>query len=140
MDYCNDTNWIGVIIFIVGEVMKIDRIIKIAEKTARKSPCRFKVSCILIDHNNQIVATGYNHPTSGRKMGRWVVHAEVDALNKVRKPSTNLTAFIYRKNGRIITPCHSCQKILKSYGISYIWHSAGIGVNGVEIAHKNIHT
>lgn len=122
--------------------MKIYEIMQLAQKVAKKSPCKIKVSCILLDRNNRVVATGYNHwSTIGRKNGQFTIHAEADALNKVRKPSTNLTAFIYRNKGKIITPCPSCQEILKSYGITYIWHSAGVtDKNEVEVVHTHIHT
>lgn len=104
--------------------MKIDleKIIEVAIKTASKSDCRFKVACVLVDTRGRIVATGFNHHSyNGAKMGRPTVHAEVDALNKVRKPSTNLIAFIYRKNARKINPCVSCAKLLKSYGIKTVF-------------------
>ena len=58
-------------------------------------------------------------------MGKPTIHAEMDALSKVRKPSNNLTAFIYRRKGKIITPCRACQKLLDTYGIINVWHSAG---------------
>jgi len=114
--------------YVNGTTMKMKEILRVAERTARKSPCRFKVSCILVDQTGDIVATGYNHyGTKKRMMGKPTVHAEVDALNKVRKPSPNLTAFIYRDNGKLITPCKSCQRLLAVYGIRTVWHSIGIG-------------
>lgn len=106
--------------------MKVDlnKIFECAIKTANKSRCRFKVSCILVDKKGKIVATGFNHRiNNGRNMGRPTIHAEVDALNKVKKPSNNLIAFIYRKNARKINPCESCAKLLKSYGIKTVYCS-----------------
>lgn len=109
-----------------GENMNISDIMRVAEKVAQKSTCRYKVSCVLVDDNGEVVATGYNHHSAGgRKMGKPTVHAEMDALSKVRKPSNNLTAFIFRKNGRIITPCPCCQALLEAYGIKTVWHTAG---------------
>lgn len=105
--------------------MNPENFIEQAVKVANKSPCNFKISCLLIDNRGKVVATGYNHHSNRRIAGQPTVHAEVDALSKVRKPSSNLVAFIYRKNGRIVTPCHSCFKILKAYGIIEVWHSAG---------------
>lgn len=106
--------------------MKVDlnKIMNCAIKTANKSKCRFKVSCILVDKKGKIIATGFNHhATNRRKMGNPTIHAEVDALSKVKKPSNNLVAFIYRKNGRKINPCESCAIILKAYGIKIIYCS-----------------
>jgi len=117
--------------------MRITELIELAERVAQKSQCRYKVSCILVDKDGDVVATGYNHHASnGRKMGKPTIHAEMDALSKVRKPSTNLTAFIYRKKGRIITPCATCQKLLDAYGIKTIWHSAGRDESKVTIQRK----
>lgn len=111
--------------------------IGLAEKVANKSKCRYKVSCILVDRSGKVVATGYNHHSNGRTMGKYTIHAEMDALNKVRKPSGNLTAFIYRKNGKIITPCKACQKLLDAYGISVVWHTAGrVGNTSIKIERK----
>lgn len=100
----------------------LDLVMMTAKKTAEKSPCRFKVSCILVDRKGNIVATGYNHHSiNSKRMGRWTVHAEVDALNKVRKPSNNLIAFIYRLRSKKINPCESCSTLLKSYGINTVY-------------------
>jgi deoxycytidylate deaminase len=117
--------------------MRITDLVATASKVAQKSPCRYKVSCILVDDSGNIVATGYNHHGNGRKMGKPTIHAEMDALSKVRKPSTNLTAFIYRKNGRIITPCKACQVLLDAYGIKTVWHTAGRNGNTIQIDRAN---
>jgi len=117
--------------------MKINEIMDLAESIANKSECKVKVSCILIDNNNKVVATGYNHHAlNGRKMGKYTIHAEMDALSKVRKPSNNLTAFIFRDKGKIITPCRACQKLLDTYGITKIWHTAGRTSNSIKIERK----
>lgn len=115
-----------------SERMNIQNLIKVAEKTTNKSECHVRVSCLLVDKSGRIIAKGYNHHGKGRKMGKWTVHAEMDALNKVRKPSSNLTAFIYRDKGKIITPCDSCQKLLDAYGITTVWHSTGIGKKPIK--------
>lgn len=102
----------------------LDEILEVAIKTAKKSTMRYRVSCVLVDNRGRVVATGYNHmATNGRSMGHWSVHAEADALSKVKKipDGSNLTAFIYRKNSRAIDPCPSCEKLLKAYGIERIF-------------------
>jgi deoxycytidylate deaminase len=107
--------------------MRIDleEIMEVARQTADKSPCKYKVSCVLCDKKGNIIATGYNHygSRSGR-LGKWTIHAEIDAISKgIRKPSNNLVAFIYRRHGRIIHPCDTCKALLKAYGISTIYHT-----------------
>lgn len=104
----------------------LDEVMAIAHKTALKSPCRYKVSCLLIDRKGNIVATGYNHRAlNGNRMGRHTIHAEVDAISKgITKPAPNLTAFIYRAHsGNRITPCSACSSLLKAYGINRIYYT-----------------
>ncbi len=105
------------------------KILHLAHKTAMKSDCKYKVSCILTDNRGKIISTGYNHYSfNGNKLGKYTVHAEMDAiLQKIHKPSKNLIAFIYRKNSRIITPCDACSKLLSTYGIKTIWFTNGTG-------------
>lgn len=103
----------------------LEEIMDVAQRTADKSDCKYKVSCILVDRKGNIVARGYNHhsSTSGR-LGKWTVHAEIDAIaSGIKKPSRNLTAFIYRRHGRIIHPCETCKALLKAYGITTIYHT-----------------
>jgi deoxycytidylate deaminase len=101
----------------------LDKILEVAVQTASKSQCHIKVSCILVDKRGKIVAKGFNHWTNHNefKLGKRTVHAEMDALNQVRKPSNNLVAFIYRKNAKKINPCEPCSKLLKSYGITNVF-------------------
>jgi pyrimidine deaminase RibD-like protein len=54
----------------------LDEVFEVAHKTAMKSPCRFKVSCILVDKRGRLVAKGHNHWSTGNKMGRRTVHVE----------------------------------------------------------------
>lgn len=103
----------------------LDKIMQVASQTADKSDCKYKIACILCDKSGNIVAKGYNHHSiqSGR-YGRWTIHAEIDAISKgIKKPSTNLVAFIYRRHGRVIHPCETCKALLKAYGIKIIYHT-----------------
>lgn len=106
--------------------MKIDleHIMDVAKITAEKSPCKYKISCVLVDRRGKVISCGYNHPSnqSGR-LGKWTIHAEIDALSGIHKPSSNLVAFIYRRHGRIITPCDTCKALLKAYGITTIYYT-----------------
>jgi len=117
-------------ILIYVHIMKydLDEIMAVAVKTALKSPCKYKISCILVDDNGKIVATGFNHfALNGRRMGKPTVHAESDALNKIMKPSNNITAFIYRKNSRNINPCPACKSLLKAYGVKRVFCTSDKG-------------
>jgi deoxycytidylate deaminase len=99
----------------------LDEIFELARKTAELSPCKFQVACILVDQKGNIVSTGYNHHSSGPKMGQRTVHAEMDALKGMSKTAGNLTAFIYRNNGNPINPCSSCRALLNAYHIRAVY-------------------
>jgi len=93
----------------------------VAKRTASKSPCKHKVACILVDDRGNIVSKGYNHFSSRSKiLGKNTIHAECDAVSKVRKPSSNLTAFLYRHNNNPIHSCNCCATLLKAYGIKEV--------------------
>lgn len=103
----------------------LENIMDIAQKEAEKSDVKYKVSCILVDRKGNIIAKGYNHHSNGSgRLGKWTIHAEIDAIaSGIKKPSRNLVAFIYRKNGRVIHPCETCKALLKAYGITTIYHT-----------------
>jgi deoxycytidylate deaminase len=108
-------------------IKKFDEIMKIADRVAKRSSIRVQVSCLLIDRKSgRIVATGYNKLGNRRLNGRHSVHAEVDALKKVKKPSTNLIMLLYRTGERLITPCHACQQWIDAYGISEVYHTSKV--------------
>lgn len=102
-------------------------LIQRAECIAAKSTIRVQVASLLIDRRTgKIVATGYNHIGRNGRKGRWTVHAEIDALNKVRKPSSNLVLFLYRSHGRVIYPCPACREVIRAYGVDLlIWEVPG---------------
>jgi cytidine deaminase len=100
----------------------LDLIMETAKRAASKSLCRYKVSCVLVDERSRIISVGVNHWKNGKSMGRYTVHAEIAACNKVMKmPRSNLIAFIYRANSRNINPCNGCAQVLKSYGITRVY-------------------
>ncbi len=100
----------------------IIELLQLAERVAQKSDVRYKIACLLVDENGEVVATGYNHHSEyPKKMGRMTVHAELDALSKVRKPSKNLTMFLYRNNNNPIHPCPCCSVLIKAYEIKNVF-------------------
>lgn len=113
--------------------VNMDMLLEIAIRTAEKSDVKHRVACLLVDRRGNVVATGYNHHSqkSGR-LGQWTIHAECDALQKVRKPSGNLTAFIYRHNNNPIHPCPCCSSLLRAYGIQRVISMHSYEVSEVE--------
>jgi len=101
--------------------ISFNELIKLAELVADKSDVKHKVACILIDEKGDIVATGYNHHSyNSKRLGKRTIHAEMDALSKVRKPSKNLTMLLYRDKNKPINPCACCTVLIKAYGIKKV--------------------
>jgi deoxycytidylate deaminase len=96
----------------------IMKLLKVAIATSNKSDCKHRVACILVDDRGRIVATGYNHHSvTSKRLNQHTIHAESDALSKVKKDAGNLTAFLYRHNNNPIHPCSCCMVLLNAYGI-----------------------
>lgn len=109
----------------------IQEILELAKRTADKSDVKHKVACILVDDRGNVVTTGYNHHSSrSNRLGRNTIHAECDALSKVRKPSNNLTMFLYRHNNNPIHPCPCCSTLIKAYGIKEVISFHTIDIEG----------
>jgi deoxycytidylate deaminase len=105
----------------------LSEITKDGERIASKSQIRVKVACLLYDRRTgKLVATGYNKLGTRNLNGRHSVHAEVDALRKIRKPSYNLVMVLYRKGGILITPCHACMVWIRAYGITEVYYTARV--------------
>lgn len=101
--------------------MHANQLRAMAERVAQKIPIRVGVVAILIDRRNGgVVAVGHNKLIRSRGcLGRHSVHAEIDALRKVRKPSRNLVMYLYRRGGKAIDPCRGCLNVLRAYGVPW---------------------
>lgn len=84
-----------------------------------------KVGCVIVDPNNQIIATGYNgmpkhlNFTWNKNDGLdnknlFVVHSEVNAILYAVKPVEDCTAYV------TLFPCNECAKVLIQAGIKKI--------------------
>lgn len=104
-------------------------LIEIAIKEAKRSPMNQKHGCVVV-HNNRIVASAHNHMPP---MFNNSVHAEVDALKKVKHKSSLLKEcdlYIVRigpdssKNAlKYSKPCASCARFIASCGIRSVFYS-----------------
>ena len=102
-------------------LMNVMELMNIAIATSNKSDCKHRVACLLVDERGRIVATGYNHHSeTSKKLNLHTVHAECDALSKVKKDAGNLTCFLYRHNNNPIHACPCCLVLLKAYGVKKI--------------------
>lgn len=84
-----------------------------------------KVGCVIVDQNNQIIATGYNgmpkhlrftwNKNSGLdNKNLFVVHSEVNAILHAVKSVDGCTAYV------TLFPCNECAKVLVQAGIKKI--------------------
>lgn len=84
-----------------------------------------KLGCIILN-KNRIVAQGFNKvktsPKSNNKYN--MIHAELDALRKLRNRAEGYTALVYRstRGGALALskPCVSCHLALKQAGIKKV--------------------
>jgi len=96
---------------------------RIALIVSERSTCKkYKVGCIIVDEEaNNILSIGYNGTPSGyphcnrdeeqlHKMGSLEIHAEVNALAKVKNPEKHeLTIYVTHK------PCLNCAKTILAF-------------------------
>ena len=93
--------------------------IDIAAKEALRSPMTYKLACIIINRG-RIVSLGHNKYSRRTQLsGKWSLHAEMDALNKVRNVrdlngSTMIIVRVDRTPGTTneflnAKPCNNCR-------------------------------
>ena len=115
--------------------MRTEQAFEAARRVAeRNREVSISVSAVLFDRSGKVVAIGRNKRLAGRgRLGQHTIHAEVDVVSRVRKPSSNLTLVLYRRGAKVITPCSGCSKVLRSYGVSVCFHTTGSGVARMDV-------
>jgi deoxycytidylate deaminase len=96
---------------------------------AVKSTMSQKHGCVIV-HNGKIISTGYNRHIDFFKH-EYSIHAEVDAINKVKKIKNILKEsdlYIVRINSnnnslRESYPCNSCAEVIVDHNIRNIYYS-----------------
>jgi len=124
---------------------------QVADKIAQTSNFnRIQIGCIVVVHN-EIIAVGANrektHPKqkyyneiAGFKIKKNFIHAEVNALNKIKNINSlkNASIYIHRrdKNGNlaISRPCNACMSYIKQLGIKHIYYTTNLGYNYEKIS------
>jgi|APGre2960657423_1045063.scaffolds.fasta_scaffold135940_1 deoxycytidylate deaminase len=103
-----------------------------ASRIAENSVMNHRHGAVVI-HDGKVVAEGYNHESSGMKH-QFSIHAEVDALSKVRKLSKAFLAecemIVVRigpqtfKNAlKLSMPCTRCKNYIERLGIRKVYYS-----------------
>ena len=115
--------------------IKNQQFVEHAIKMAKKSTMEHKHGAVIVLHN-EIIATGYNYRQYYRCHG-FSVHAEVDALTKVKNRKNMLSEAemyvvrISRFNPtcpnefciKMSKPCRECSKAIMKYGIRRVYYS-----------------
>lgn len=111
------------------QAMFLDRALQLA----RKSTCHSQRHGCVIVRGDDIVAEGYNH-TDVHLYHKFSIHAEVDALSKVKRDRKYLSKcdlYVVRigtdRMGNPLKyskPCHDCSKAIQKSGIRNIYYSS----------------
>jgi|TARA_R110000765_G_scaffold316699_4_gene409060 deoxycytidylate deaminase len=112
---------------------KEERIISKSREASRKSDCHIGMSAVIVN-KHYIVSVGYNRKRFFHK-GLTSIHAEIDALNRVKDKSLKgATMFITRygnkdRSGgsRLAAPCRNCSQVLrkamKEQGLKSVYYT-----------------
>lgn len=108
-----------------------------AAAVAQKSCMQFRHGCVIVYNDREIVAEGYNHMKCTME-NVFSVHAEVEAVNKLRKILktkskdfvNKCTLYVVRigTDGmnnplRMSAPCNHCAMAIKKIGIPTVCYS-----------------
>jgi deoxycytidylate deaminase len=118
--------------------MKCERFYKKAMHVARKSTMRQQHGCVIVYKNKEIIAEGYNHTRNNNMEKIYSIHAEMEAIKKLRqimrtkdKTFINKCKLYVVRIGSGITdallkqssPCPHCAKAIDSIGIPRVCFS-----------------
>lgn len=100
-----------------------------ASRLARKSTMTHKHGAIIVIKDT-IISTGYNQ-TFEHMCHRHSIHAEVDAISKVKSKSLNEAELYVVRIGcksmefplKYSKPCCDCQKVIEKYGVGKVFYS-----------------
>lgn len=108
----------------------------LAIKLAKTVRGRYRVSAIVLDKRDRVIATGVNsyektHPLQARlskKIGlheKVYLHAEIDALIKCRRQGYKIYVcrIDHEGNTLMAKPCPICEMAIKEAGIKVIEHT-----------------
>lgn len=103
-----------------------DKLLERAIKIAHNSTLTQKHSALII-HRGEIIAEGINY--GGTYISGWyAVHAEVDAINKLKhrskkflKECSILCVRVGCDNTKMSKPCINCESKIKQYGIKKVY-------------------
>ena len=91
----------------------------LAKLVAERSSCLSrKVGCVLVDANDNVIATGYNGPPRGQDHCSTCIRKEYDDIHKCRAVHAEQNALLQCKDTNTIkkayvtaSPCNTCLKL-----------------------------
>lgn len=94
------------------------KFIDMAEEVSSSSSLKYKHGAVLV-RDKEIISIGFNRmlgidPVLTRYGLFYSLHAEMDALRKIKYLPQNTTLYITRRNQRHSAPCSDCWKIIHS--------------------------
>lgn len=103
-----------------------------AAQVAYRSPCLHQHGAVIVNRNtDEILATGYNKMEMHYEH-MFSLHAEVDAIRKVKKhvDLTNAEMYVVRIGPpcqplKMSRPCTECEKFILKRGIGKVYYSWG---------------
>lgn len=108
-------------------------IIALAEKEAIKSDMKHKLSAVIYDKRDRIIAVGHNRmlirSSNARQIFykgkyRYSIHAEIDAIQQCGIDETwGNNIYIHRSGGKMAMPCEECFVVIKQFGFKHIFWS-----------------
>ncbi len=127
------------------KLKELDDIVIQLIKLAEKSDVSFRHSAAVIKDNN-IISMGYNKYIFNKELGIYTtVHAEIDALNKVKKYTlVDVVTLRLSNTGTKLSqsrPCSMCIQKMKKRGVRYVYYSDQNGeiikeeINKMEMTH-----
>lgn len=107
----------------------LEKAILLACEQAMKSEMEYKHGAVVFD-NFDIVSKGYNKRGTLAKLKskgfNYSVHAEADALRKIKKIGTIDKLVVVRfKNNKLMNskPCKSCMRLMRDRGVICVFYS-----------------
>lgn len=129
-----------------------DSFYKKAMYIARKSTMRQKHGCVIVYNNKEIIAEGYNHVRNNNMEKLHSIHAEMEAIKKLRQiMRTKDKNFVNKCKLYVVrvgvgescvkqsAPCCHCSKAIISIGIQKVCYSVETDVFEEEFITNVLH-
>ena len=113
------------------------KFIKLAEKIANTSSCKYKHGAVLV-RGKEIISIGVNRSIGFDKIltqfgFAYTLHAELDVIRKTYSIPSNSTLYVARKKFKMSKPCDKCLSIINNTNIVRIVFSNEKEIQEIKI-------